>query len=711
MKRIRYLSMLVLLHAGSIILWAQGDTFDPTSPAEPGPPGGNVPMLSLIADPIDGGTVSGAGWYDNGSQVTLRAYNKTNFVFDHWANADGETVSTSSQFKYIKKEDDEMLTAYFRFSPGSPAEPLEIAQSVYHLLTLVSEEGGSVSGGGKYLPGSRIYLSASVNTGFAFRGWYNENDELISPSAFFYYTTTAKAVRLTARFDFCPASPGDPSEPSIDTTPKHSLTVIAEEGGTVNTGGSTMKEGATLKLTATANTGYVFKGWYKEGVFYNASNSITFTMGTEDIGLVAYFTFNPSSPGDPSTPSTKKYAFYLMNVVTKPGTTIQYPIYLTSIDELSDIAFQLTFPEELQPDLNNFEMSAKAENYTISVAAGADANSYVITLTGGIVPDGNTPILVFSVPIPIDIATAQNYQVKINQVTVKETDGTVTTASTRNGHISVYKNGDANGDNTVDVYDYIGIANDILHVTQDAEFIREAGDVNDSGEIDVCDYMGVANIILYDNIYGPVANDSRRAAQMENSNNSASNNHIYLEPFKAATNSQATVSFKMKNTADIRGFQFDLYLPKGISVVKDAKNRIQGLLTSNRKPEGDQHTLTLSEQENGAIRFLCSSMNDETFTGSDGEIATLTVSIAGDMAQGDYPILLKKMKLSESNISNCYETESRMATITINNNSATGIEQLTTGSGNETYYNLQGQRVNTPAKGVFVKNGKKVMIK
>lgn len=49
----------------------------------------------------------------------------------------------------------------------------------------------------------------------------------------------------------------------------------------------------------------------------------------------------------------------------------------------------------------------------------------------------------------------------------------------------------------MDVYDYIGIANDILHVTQDGEFILEAGDVNDSGEIDVYDYMGVANIILY----------------------------------------------------------------------------------------------------------------------------------------------------------------------------------------------------------------------
>ena len=188
-------------------------------------------------------------------------------------------------------------------------------------------------------------------------------------------------------------------------------------------------------------------------------------------------------------------------------------------------------------------------------------------------------------------------------------------------------------------------------------------------------------------------------------------NVIYLSPSAAKPNSEAILSFKMKNTVGIRGFQFDLYLPNGVTAVKTGIGKLKASLSSGRRADGDQHTLTLSEQQDGAIRFLCSSMDDETFTGNDGEIATLTVSIAGDMVHGDYPILLKKMKLSESNISNCYETESRMATITINNNSATGIEQLTTGSSSETYYNLQGQRVNTPAKGVFVKNGKKVMMK
>ena len=188
-----------------------------------------------------------------------------------------------------------------------------------------------------------------------------------------------------------------------------------------------------------------------------------------------------------------------MNKVTKPGNVVKYPIYLTSLDELHDMTFQLTFPERLIPSMaaEDIEVSAQSTGYTVSIAAGEEANAYIISLIGGSVPDVSTALLTFTINVPEDIVTAQNYQVIINQVSVTEAGGNTLTASTRNGRISVYKNGDANGDNTVDVYDYIGIANDILHMTQDGEFIREAGDVNDSGEIDVYDYMGVANIILY----------------------------------------------------------------------------------------------------------------------------------------------------------------------------------------------------------------------
>ena len=58
-----------------------------------------------------------------------------------------------------------------------------------------------------------------------------------------------------------------------------------------------------------------------------------------------------------------------------------------------------------------------------------------------------------------------------------------------------YKTGDVNGDNIVDISDYIGVANYILGNTPYG-FNVTAADVNKDGIIDISDYIGVANIIL-----------------------------------------------------------------------------------------------------------------------------------------------------------------------------------------------------------------------
>lgn len=493
MIHIRYLTMLMLLFMGSVSAWAQ-EGFNPASPAEPGPPGsddGSVPMLALVADPTEGGTVTGAGWYDVGSAVTVRAYNKTNYTFTKWTNEQGEVVSTASQFKYTKRAGNETLTAHFKFSPGSPAEPTEIAQQIYYQLSVKSGDGGSVSGGGKYLPNTRVYVSASANTGYSFKGWYNSTGELVGKTAGYYYTTTAANETLTARFAFTPSNPGEPSTPVFIKT--YRVTVTAGDGGTVNTGGTTLAEGKTVTLTATANAGYVFKGWYVDDELYSSARSFTYTMGTSDIAFVAKFVFNPSSPGEPSKPSTHKYAFYLMNQITIPGNTVEYPVYLTALDPLGDISFQLTFDPVLKPNLETIQMSAKANGYDVTYSVENDT-VYAFTLTGGEVPDGNMPFLVLSVPIPETVETAKGYQIKINQVTVKEADGTETTASTRNGRISVYKLGDVNGDDAINVGDLVTMMSHIVGDPTDT-FIEEVADVAEDEEINVGDVVNLMNII------------------------------------------------------------------------------------------------------------------------------------------------------------------------------------------------------------------------
>ena len=146
---------------------------------------------------------------------------------------------------------------------------------------------------------------------------------------------------------------------------------------------------------------------------------------------------------------------------------------------------------------------------------------------------------------------------------------------------------------------------------------------------------------------------------------SSMNNVIYLNKVEASADSQINLSIRMKNSTAIRGFQFDIYLPDGVTVVKSAKGKIIGSLSDGRLPEDDEHSLTLSEQSDGAIRFLCGSLYDETFTGNDGEIATLTVKTDENMSDGDYSIILRNMKLTETDINNYYQTDYVKSTLTI----------------------------------------------
>ena len=76
--------------------------------------------------------------------------------------------------------------------------------------------------------------------------------------------------------------------------------------------------------------------------------------------------------------------------------------------------------------------------------------------------------------------------------TMPAKDVTITGFFTKDVQILV---GDVNNDGTVDISDYIGVANHILGNTPEG-FNEKAADVNSDGSIDISDYIGVANIIL-----------------------------------------------------------------------------------------------------------------------------------------------------------------------------------------------------------------------
>lgn len=493
MKRIRYLTaLLVLLLVGSTSLWAQDDTFNPADPPEPEQP---AMRLDLSVSPSEAGSAIGSGRYAPGTKVSVNAYANTGFRFVQWTNSNGETVSTEQNFTYTKQEGHEQLTANFVFDPDAPADPAEPKTIMYFKLVLKATEGGSVSGGGSYLADKEVTLRAYCDMGFDFDGWYDAEGNCLSTNTTFNYTTTAHHTMLTGRFAFNPSNPVEPTEPTI--RPKHNVTATCTEGGSISWTFKRLQEGESVTLTAYTNDGYTFLGWFLNGELYTKLTQFSYTVSTEPTqDFEARWEFNPSDPSEPGMPTTTKHAFFLMNKVTKPGNMIKYPIYLSAVRPLGDMTFQLEFPEMLAPDFKTVEMSEKAVGYNISYTK-EDATNYVFTLTGGSVPTGNSTLLVFTINVPEDVETAQNYPVKINQVSVTEADGSTLTASTRNGRISVYKNGDTNGDDVVNVVDVANTISNILDETP-KDYITEAADTNDDTYINVVDVAGTIDIILDD---------------------------------------------------------------------------------------------------------------------------------------------------------------------------------------------------------------------
>lgn len=498
MNKIRYLTMMVMCLLWHIASYGQDD-FNPTSPIEP-----NAPQikhkLTLIATPSDGGSVSGGGTYVDGSKVTLRASASSGYAFEAWSDKDGMVIATTASFQYTTKEKHDTLYAHFRFVPTSPTEPADPNTSLYYRLTLEPDQGCTVSGGGRYLMGTRVSVSASLESGYEFINWTDSEGEVVSTSRSFTHTKKDENEVLTAHCRFNPSAPSEPGDPIL----KHWVRATCFDGGSISGSANTrILEGNTFSLSVSVNTGYEFVGWYLNGELYTTLRSFSSTMGKENLNFEARLRFNPSSPTEPAMPALNLYTYYLMTVNGKPGDTVSYPINLVNTEEIKDINIRLTFPAGMEIDPKDYILSELAQGYTVTISEAQDDISIIeegaklwdFTLIGGTTSPATHALLTFKVKIPEDMPTRGKHQVKINQVSMAMPDGTPVTARTRNGRIGVYDWGDSNGDGAVSVADIVTAVAHLNGKTPD-EFIEEVTDVDEDGKIDLDDCTDIETIVL-----------------------------------------------------------------------------------------------------------------------------------------------------------------------------------------------------------------------
>ena len=76
-----------------------------------------ISMVTLAANPVEGGTVTGGGAHIEGTEVNLTATTNTGYKFKNWTNASNEVVSTNEIYNYLVGSSDVTFTANFEKLP------------------------------------------------------------------------------------------------------------------------------------------------------------------------------------------------------------------------------------------------------------------------------------------------------------------------------------------------------------------------------------------------------------------------------------------------------------------------------------------------------------------------------------------------------------------------------------------------------------------
>lgn len=121
-------------------------------------------------------------------------------------------------------------------------------------------------------------------------------------------------------------------------------------------------------------------------------------------------------------------------------------------------------------------------------------------------------------------------------------------------------------------------------------------------------------------------------------------NAFAINDTKVMAGSVFTMPVELKNSCEVAAFQCDIYLPEGITLQKNNKGKYEISLDENRK---DDHSITIAEQPDGAIRIVVASLSSSTFSGTEGTLFNMELLVAEDVS-GEKSVAIKNIHISEA---------------------------------------------------------------
>ena len=409
-------------------------------------------------------------------------------------------------------------------------------------------------------------------------------------------------------------------------------------------------------------------------------------------------------------------AIYVEPITTVAGTEMPMEVKLKNEGDVASASFTVVLPEGMtlaedeDGDLIYQLNSERVKSNKFAVYCTENESGFWnirIMPTGTSTISGNEgTLLTLTVKTDDSLEEGEHPVIlKENSIKVKDGEGqqsTLELASTGAAVTIVSQmSGDVNLDSEVDLMDAVMIVYASLGISQTG-FIAKAADVNGDGRVDLTD----AVIIVYKTL-GVEPKSGMMAHRADGEPVTTDSFIIDDVVIPAGKSIELPICFSADADSKIVGFQLNLNLPDGVTTVKD-----EDALPVFIKNETLCNKLTFYPTENDGFAALPQTTSAYV-KGSEGTLFSVELKADESLTPGTKltgTVTNAMFTVKDEDGSMCsVDVADFSFGISIVDKTTVGIDDISRESVNDGYYyNLNGQRVDVPRKGLYIMNGKKV---
>lgn len=409
-------------------------------------------------------------------------------------------------------------------------------------------------------------------------------------------------------------------------------------------------------------------------------------------------------------------AVYVEPITTVAGTEVPMEVKLKNEGDVTSVSFTVVLPEGMtlaedeDGDLIYQLNSERVKSNKFAVYCTENESglwNIRIMPTGTSTISGNEgTLLTLTVKTDDSLEEGEHPVIlKENSIKVKNGEGQQSTLELASTGAAVtivsLMSGDVNLDREVDLMDAVMIVYASLGVSQTG-FIAKAADVNGDGRVDLTD----AVIVVYKSL-GVEPKSGMMARRADGEPVTTESFIIDDVTIPAGKSIELPICFSADVDSKIVGFQLNLNLPDGVTTVKD-----EDALPVFIKNETLCNKLTFYPTENDGFAALPQTTSAYV-KGSEGTLFSVELKAdesltPGTKLTGTVTNAMFTVKDEDGSMRSVDVADFSFG-ISIVDKTTVGIDDISRESVNDGYYyNLNGQRVDVPRKGLYIMNGKKV---